>query len=77
MDKENKGALFKNNDKTKETQPDFRGNITIAGQEYQLSAWKNISKKDGKPFISLQASTKQSFVKKENKTDFLDDDIGF
>lgn len=75
MSKENSGALFKNNDKTKETQPDFRGNITIDGKDYQLSAWKNISKKDGKPYLSIQASTKE--FKKENKTDFLDDDIGF
>lgn len=77
MSKENSGALFKNNEKTKETQPDFRGNITINGVDYQLSAWKNISKRDGKTYLSLQASTKQGFAKKENKTDFLDDDIGF
>ena len=76
MSKENSGALFKNNDKKKETQPDFRGNITIDGKDYQLSAWKRISKA-GVSYISLQASTKQDFVKKENKTDFLDDDIGF
>lgn len=76
MSKENSGALFKNNDKTKETQPDFRGNITIDGKDYQLSAWKRTSK-NGVSYISLQASTKQEFVKKENKTDFLDDDIGF
>lgn len=77
MSKENSGALFINNEKTKETQPDFRGNITIGGVFYQLAAWKNVSKKDGKQYLSLQASTQQSRAPKENNTPFLDDDISF
>lgn len=73
--KNNNGALFKNQ-KTKETQPDLKGNITIDGKEYQLSAWKRTSAK-GVSYLSLQISDSKSEPKKENKTDFLDDDIGF
>lgn len=76
MSKENSGALFKNNDKTKETQPDLTGNINIDGKDYQLSAWKNVSKESGKTYLSLRINNKKEF-KKEEKTDFLNDDIPF
>lgn len=76
MDKENKGALFKNKDKTKETQPDLTGNINIDGKDYQLSAWKNVSKESGKTYLSLRINNKKEFKKEEN-TDFLNDDIPF
>lgn len=76
MDKENRGALFKNKDKTKETQPDLTGNINIDGKDYQLSAWKNVSKESGKTYLSLRINNKKEF-KKEEKTDFLNDDIPF
>lgn len=76
MDKENRGALFKHI-KTKDTQPDFKGYVNIKGVDYQLAGWKRVSSKTGETFISLQISENKSEPKKENKTDFLDDDIGF
>ena len=53
MASKNYGALFTNK-KTKETQPDFKGNVTINGVEWELSGWR----KEGKngPFISIQAN---------------------
>lgn len=49
---DNSGALFTNDKKTKETQPDMTGNITINGRKFDLSAWKKISNK-GNGFLSI------------------------
>ena len=53
-DYENKGVLFKNDRKEKETQPDYTGKITLGGREKRLAAWL----KDGQrgKFMSLQVS---------------------
>jgi len=37
--KDNSGVLFKNDKKETGNQPDYKGNITVAGVEYWLSAW--------------------------------------
>jgi len=36
---DNSGVLFKNEDKSKDTDRDYRGNATIDGREYWVSAW--------------------------------------
>ena len=46
-DNNNQGAIWKNDDKQKETQADFKGSATIEGVEYWVSAWKR--PKDGNP----------------------------
>lgn len=38
-DNTNRGVLFKNNRKEKETQPDMTGAINIEGVEYYLNGW--------------------------------------
>ena len=48
----NRGRLFKNDRKQKETHPDYTGDININGTDYWLSAWKKTSKA-GKPFLSI------------------------
>lgn len=50
--KNNSGALFKNDNKTKETQPDYQGNAIINGEPKQISAWINTSAK-GLKYMSL------------------------
>lgn len=54
-DNTNRGAIFINQRKEKETQPDLNGKINIEGKEYRISAWKQESSKVGK-YISLAAS---------------------
>jgi hypothetical protein len=42
--RDNSGALFRNDRKEKESHPDYQGNALISGVEYYISAWV----KDGK-----------------------------
>lgn len=53
------GALFKNDNKEKETHPDYKGDININGTNYWLSAWLK-STRDGKKYMSLSAKPKES-----------------
>jgi hypothetical protein len=64
------GCLFKNDNKTKELQPDFTGKIIISndckeGDEIKLSGWIKQSSKGN--FLSLSINTYQP----ENKDTFL------
>ena len=53
--KENKGSIFKNEKKEKDTHPDYTGQINVAGTLYNISAWSNKSK-SGKSYYGLQVS---------------------
>lgn len=64
--KDNSGALFRNNDKEKETHPDYKGSITVNGEDYWISAWLNESKK-GTKYMSLSVTSKDG-AKKEIKS---------
>ncbi len=55
-----RGALFKNDRKTKDTQPDYKGEATVGNEDYWLAAWINESEK-GTKYMSL------SFTPKDEK----------
>jgi uncharacterized protein (DUF736 family) len=77
--RDGQGALFKNDEKHGERDPDYRGNIKINGQEYWLSAWLKTSK-EGKKFMSLSAQPKMARDTPgavAHKESFRDDDISF
>ena len=57
MNKDNAGALFKNERKETEKHPDYRGEVTVAGEEYYISAWVTKSKK-GTTYMSLKLKEK-------------------
>lgn len=40
FDNTNRGSIWGNKEKTKESQPDFKGSINIEGREYWLSGWR-------------------------------------
>lgn len=37
---ENRGAIWKNDDKQTDNHPDFKGSLNVNGQEFWVSAWK-------------------------------------
>jgi len=51
-EKDNRGALFKNDRKEKETHPDSKGSAMIDGQKYWVSGWWAKSK-SGVGYLSL------------------------
>jgi uncharacterized protein (DUF736 family) len=56
-DNELRGALFKNDKKADERDPDYTGNAQVKGQEYFLDAWLKKSKA-GKTFMSVRLKPK-------------------
>lgn len=42
--KDNQGALFKNEHKAKDSHPDYRGPCVVNGKELEISAWIKKSK---------------------------------
>lgn len=57
-DNTNRGALFKNDRKEKETQPDYKGKINVEGQDFWLSAWLQTGK-SGVKFMALSVQPKE------------------
>lgn len=46
FDNTNRGSIWKNERKTKDTHPDFTGTLNVEGREYFFDAWK---RKEGAP----------------------------
>ena len=57
-DNKNSGALFKNNRKSEDSQPDYTGNINFSGTDCWLSAWLK-KDKNGKTYMSLSVQPKE------------------
>ena len=56
--KDNSGALFKNEKKETDSHPDYKGSAMIEGTEYWFSAWINESK-TGTKYMKTSFSQKE------------------
>jgi len=65
--KELSGALFTNDNKEHDKQPDFTGNIKIQGKIWRLAGWKTESRA-GTEYTSLKVSDPEEFKRRDNPT---------
>jgi uncharacterized protein (DUF736 family) len=71
-DETNRGAIFKNDYKQKDTHPDYKGKINVDGVEKEISLWVKTSTV-GKSFFS--ASISEPYVKPEGSTPTIADEV--
>ena len=84
FDNTNRGSLFRNDRREKDSQPEYTGSINIEGVEYWLSGWVKEGK--GKKFFSLSVKPKEPMTlghdpappaRRGSLKDQLDDDLPF
>lgn len=78
--KDGSGILFKNERKTQLNQPDYKGTITVHGEQFWLSAWIKQAQ-NGNKFMGLAITPKEQEQQKPKLavaggTD-MDDEIPF
>ena len=77
--KNNSGAIFKNDKKTAETHPDYKGKVNVNGKEMEVALWLKTSQSGMKYF---SASFSEPYVRPvlteiPLKVDDSDDDLPF
>ena len=83
FDNTDKGSLHKNDRKTRDNHPDYRGDAlpvcAHCGQksDYWLSAWIKTARNDGKKWMSLAFSPNKPAIKSPEPSIDFDDDIPF
>ena len=58
--KDNSGALFRNDRKESESHPDYKGDAKIGGASYWVSGWINEKKGDGAKYLKLSYKPKDA-----------------
>lgn len=76
--KTNTGAIFKNDKKTKETQPDYRGKVNVNGKEMEIALWLKESSKGVKYFSCSFSEPRTNETPKQVHTQIIEkDDLPF
>jgi hypothetical protein len=65
QNRDNSGVLFRNDKRENEKAPNYKGNITVDGKDYWLSAWVKEGK-SGK-FMGLAVSPKEEYKAKPSE----------
>ena len=68
--KDNSGALFKNDKGVNEKRPDYTGKARVGGTDYYISAWLNESSKGTKYFGISFTLPKDNVAKKDGDIPF-------
>jgi uncharacterized protein (DUF736 family) len=81
-DNNNRGVLFKNDQKGNEKAPNYSGSAVIDNIDLNISAWIKRSRKTGNAFMSLKFEPKQKVetrprVMDESPVPDFDDDMPF
>jgi|TARA_R110002126_G_scaffold13558_2_gene58651 hypothetical protein len=83
-DNKNRGAIWKNDRKTTETQPDYTGTINIEGVDYWLNGWRAAEgASDRAPVLKFSVAPKEApkpipaAENNEQSNSGFDDDIPF
>ena len=84
-DNTNRGQIWPNDKKEKDTHPDFKGSLNVEGTEYWVSAWKRRPDANPKaPSLSFSIKAKDADTPSGRQPerepagdDFKDDDIPF
>jgi hypothetical protein len=76
FDNTNRGGLWNNKRKEKDTHPDYTGSINVDGKEYWLSAWKKYNVNSGEAFLSLSVKLKEDKPAQRSATHVTDDFLG-
>ena len=66
MEKDNQGALFRNEEKKSDNHPDYSGTVTIEGKEMWISGWINESK-SGTQYMKLSFRVKEAVAKPQTQ----------
>lgn len=80
-DNTNRGSIWPNDRKERDTHPDFKGSLNVNGQEFWVSAWKRKPDANPKaPSLSFSIQPKdegQSYESGKMQDQDFDDDIPF
>lgn len=93
FDETNRGSIWPNRKKEKDTHPDFTGQINVDGKDYWVSAWKkkpdardnapsltfSVKPKDGQPPKSNDSISNETSApaRRGSMKDSFDDEIPF
>jgi len=72
--KTNTGAIFKNDKKTNEKQPDYKGKVNVNGKEMEVALWVKTSSA-GNTYFS--ASFSEPYVAPQTQPVVAHDDLPF
>jgi len=72
--KTNTGAIFKNDKKTNEKQPDYKGKVNVNGKEMEIALWVKTSSA-GNTYFS--ASFSEPYVAPQTQPVVANDDLPF
>lgn len=71
--KENKGIIFKNNKKSSENHPDYRGEINVKGEKYEIALWVKKGEKGSFFSVGISEPYKKAVEKPIDKEQIQDD----